>query len=97
MLICLKNIRLVQVRCFLFHFWLCLNSFWAVLGLIFEPETQKFCLGEMSPGFKKTNLVSMSRATTESDKNVSTEIVAATFKKEIGSEENSGEGVWRNY
>ena len=85
------------VRCFLFYFWLCLNSFWAVFGLIFEAKTEKFCLGQMSPGFKKANLVSIRKATTESDKNVSTEIVAATFEKEIESEENSGEGVWRNY
>ena len=51
----------------------------------------------MSSGFKKANLVSMSKATTVSDKNVSTKIVAATFENEIGSEEVSGERVWRNY
>ena len=36
-------------------------------------------------------------ATTENDKNVSTEVVAATFENEIRSEEVSGENVWRNY
>ena len=51
----------------------------------------------MSSGFKKTNLVSVSEATTENDKNVSTEIVAAMFENEIGSEEVSGERAWRNY
>ena len=97
MLIYLKNIRLVQVRCFPVHFWLCLNSFCAVFGLIFEAETEKFFLGQMCPGFKKTNLVSTSEATTENDKNVSYEIVVATFKKQSAYEENSGEGFWRNY
>ena len=37
----------------------------------------------MSPGFKKTNLVSMRKTITENDKN--------------GSEEVSGERVWSNY
>ena len=43
------------------------------------------------------NLAFMSKATTENDKNLSTKIVAATFKNEIGSEEVSGERFWRNY
>ena len=51
----------------------------------------------MSSGFKKTNLVSMSKETTENDKNVSTKIVAAMFENEIGSEEVSGEKFWRNF
>ena len=51
----------------------------------------------MSSGFKKANLVFMRKETTENDKNVNTEIVAATFENEIGSEEISGERVWRNY
>ena len=51
----------------------------------------------MSPGFKKANLVSMRKTITENDKNVSTDIVAATFENEIGSEEVSGERVWSNY
>ena len=50
----------------------------------------------MSSGFKKANLVSMSKATTVNDKNVNTKITAATFENEIGSEEVSGERVWRN-
>ena len=33
----------------------------------------------------------MSRATTENDKNVSTNFVATTFENDIGSEEVSGE------
>ena len=40
--------------------------------------------------------VSMSKVTTENDRNVSTKIVAATFETEIGSEEVSGEWVWKN-
>ena len=51
----------------------------------------------MSSGFKKTNLVSMSKATTVNDKYVSTKIVVATFQNEIGSKEVSGERVWRSY
>ena len=51
----------------------------------------------MSSGFKKTNLVSMSKATTVNDKNESTKIVVATFQNKIGSKEVSGERVWRNY
>ena len=51
----------------------------------------------MPSGFKKANLVSMSKATTKNDKKVSTEIVVATFENESGSEEVSGEKVWRYY
>ena len=56
-----------------------------------------FFVGEPLSVFKKANLVSMSKATTENDKNVSTKIVAATFENEIGSEEVSAERVWRQY
>ena len=70
--------------------------FWAVLRG-WDWEIFKFCLGQVSSGFKKANLVSMSEATTENDKNVSTETVAAMFENEIGSEEVSGERAWRNY
>ena len=52
-----------------------------------------FFIGEPSSLFKKANLVSMSKATTENDKNVSTKIVAATFENENGSEEVSAERV----
>ena len=48
---------------------------------------------ESSNILKKANLVSMSKTTTENDRNVSTKIAAATFKNEIGSEKVSGEGV----
>ena len=54
-------------------------------------------VGESSRVFKRANLVSMSKATTENNRNVSTKIVAATLENEIGSEEFSGEKVWRNY
>ena len=54
-------------------------------------------VGQISPaGFEKANLVSMSRATTENDKYVSPNFVAATFENDIESEEVSGEKVWRN-
>ena len=52
-------------------------------------------LGELSSVFKRASYVSMSKATTENDSNVSTKIVAATFEKEIGFEEIAGERVWR--
>ena len=51
----------------------------------------------MSFGFKKANLVSISKATTENNKNVRTKIVAATFENKIESEEVSGEKVQRNF
>ena len=47
--------------------------------------------------FKKANLVSISKATTENDRNISTEIVAATFEKEIRSKEVSGKRVWKRF
>ena len=53
-----------------------------------------FFAGQTSSVFRKTNLVSMSKATTENDRNISTKVVAATFENEIGSEEVSGERVW---
>ena len=39
----------------------------------------------------------MSNATTENDNNISTKIIAATFENEIGSEEVSGERVWKRF
>ena len=54
-------------------------------------------VSESSSVFKKANLVSLTKATTDNDGNVSTKIVAATFENEIGSEEVSIEKVWRNY
>ena len=51
----------------------------------------------MSSDFKKANPVSMSKGTTENDKNVSTKIVSATFENEIGSKEVSRKIFWRNY
>ena len=54
-------------------------------------------VGESSSVFKRANFVSITKATTDNDRNVSTKIVAATFENEIGSEEVSGEKVWRNY
>ena len=54
-------------------------------------------LGQISPvGFKKANLVSMRKATTKNDKNVSTNFVVPTFENGIESEKVSGERVWRN-
>ena len=50
-----------------------------------------------SSGFKKANILSMTKATTKNDKNVSTKIVAVTFKNEFGSEEISGKKVCRNF
>ena len=46
-------------------------------------------VSESSSVFKKANLVSLTKATTDNDGNVSTKIVAATFENEIGSEEVS--------
>ena len=37
-------------------------------------------LSETSSVFKKANLVSMSKATNENDRNISTKIIAATFE-----------------
>lgn len=56
-----------------------------------------FFLDVGSPAFKKANLISMSKAMTENDKNISTKIVASNFENEIGSEEVSGEKVWRQF
>ena len=56
-----------------------------------------FFVGEISPGFQKTKLVSIISAATENEKNVSTKIVAATFGNEYGSVEVSGEQVWKNF
>ena len=47
--------------------------------------------------FKKANLVSMSKATTENDRNISTKIVAATFENKIDPEEVCHERVWKQY
>ena len=50
-----------------------------------------------SSGFKKTNFVSMTEATTDNDKNVSTKSVTAMFENELGSEEVSGERVCKSF
>ena len=50
-----------------------------------------FCVGQPSCVLKKANLVSMSKATTENDINVSINIVAATFENEFDFKEVLGE------
>ena len=50
-----------------------------------------------SCGFKKANLVSMTKATTDSNKNISTKIVAAVFDYELSSEEVYEERVWKSF
>lgn len=42
-----------------------------------------FFVGETSSVFKKANLVSMSKAISENDKNVSAKIVATNFEKKL--------------
>ena len=55
-------------------------------GSSFVPWLKKLIfLGEISAGFKKENLVSMTRTATENDKNVTTKIIAATFENDFGS------------
>ena len=68
-------------------------------GSLFVTWLKKllFFLGKISFGFKKANLVSMTRAATENNKNVRTKIVAATFENDFGSVEVSGEKVWKNF
>ena len=39
----------------------------------------------------------MTKATTDNDKNISTKIVTATVENELGSEEVSGEWVWKSF
>ena len=60
--------------------------------LVFKAWTKEvfwIFLGCASSGFKKANLVSMSNAATENDKNVSTKIKAATFENNLGREDIS--------
>ena len=64
------------------------------MGKIFGKT---FFAGQTSSVFKKANLASMSKATTKSDRDISTKIVAATFENETESEEVSAEKVWRKY
>lgn len=45
--------------------------------------------------FKTATLVSISKATTENDRNVSKKIEAANSEDEIGSKGVAGERVWR--
>ena len=52
-------------------------------------------IGEISPGFQRTKLFSMTSAATENDKTVRTKIVAATFGNDFGSVEVSGEKAGR--
>ena len=56
-----------------------------------------FFAGQTSFVFKKTYLVSISKATTENDRTISSKAVAATFDNEIGFEEVSGERFWKQY
>ena len=53
-------------------------------GLFLRPKPNKLFLGCVSFGFKKANIVSMIKATTENGKNVSTKIVAAIFENNLG-------------
>ena len=54
-------------------------------------------VGELLSVFKRKNFVSITKATTDNNRNVSTKIVGATFENDVGSEEVSGENIWRNY
>ena len=70
-------------KIFLFFLALFLTIF---SGSLFVPWLKKLIfLGEISAGFKKENLVSMTRAATENDKNVTTKIIVATFENDFGS------------
>ena len=54
-------------------------------------------LGKIYPSFKiEAKLVSMTRAATENEKNVNTEIVVRTFENDFGSGVVSGE-VWKKF
>ena len=68
--------------------------------LFLSAKTNKlfeFFLDCVSSYFKKANLVSMSKATTKNDKNVSTKIVTATFENNLGPEQVSGVTFWRSF
>ena len=65
-------------------------------GSLFVSWLKKLFLGKISPGFKRANLVSMTKAATKNDKNVSTKIAAATFENDFASAV-SGEKVWKNF
>ena len=75
---------------------LILGCFWADFWSR-DWEIFNFCLEKVSPSFTKASLVSMRKTITENHKNVSTDIIAATFENEIGSEVVSGERVWSNH
>lgn len=82
-------------------FWSC---FWSVksssLSQVFKAVAKKiliFFSGEISSGFKKVNLVLMTKAAAENHKNIRTKTVAPTFENDLGSKKVSGEKVWKNY
>ena len=60
---------------------------------LFVLWLKKLFLVKIFPGFKKANRISMARAATENDKDVSTKIVAATFENNFGSAKVTGEKV----
>ena len=81
----------------LFIFFLALVSFTSCNKIVIWLKKNLIFLGKISSGFKKANLVSMTRAATINERNVSREVVAATFENKVGSAEVSGEKVWKNF
>ena len=61
--------------------------------LTFFSELQNFSASSQNV-FKSASLVSMIKSSTENDRNLTSQIVAASFENGIGSTEVSGEKVW---
>ena len=67
-----------------------------MLKCFFQVWKKRFDVFLGSFGFKKVNLVFMTKATKDNDKSISTNIVAVTFDNELGSEKVSEERVWKS-
>ena len=95
---CRQNILWVQVYClFICFFILTLVSLISCSKVVTQFIKSLTFLGKVSSGFKKANLVLMTRDATENDRNVSTKTVAATFENYFGSAEVSSEKVWEKF
>ena len=87
----------------IFFLYFQLWYFFSLLQLHFFKNTLFFILeifgfqNVASSSFKRANLVSLIKTETESDRNFSTQVVAARFEKEDGSIEVSGEKLWKSF
>ena len=80
---------------FFLVFWIILVKFWVIFGQ--NLSQLFFCRANFIRFQEGKSCFNWAKQPPKNDRNINTKIVAATFENKNGSEEVSGENVWRNY